>query len=356
MTRSHLLLSICIPTFHRAEWLRSCLYALAPQVKQAGDLVELIVSDNHSEDHTTEVVEWASTFGPIRYHRHPTNIGSMRNVYALVNDLARGEFVWILGNDDIAREDAVQRIVTALQQHPELDYTYVNYSPLHLPEDPTRIISASEFPNLAPYNPDVQDRYLQRLSELVPADYECFTPFYCSVMRRSLARSAYEMCIHGEAWDSIENTVPQAVVVARKLLDKPAWYIGNPCVITNRTPSWTNHVPWFFFATLPEVYDCFQQAGVESAVLDVHRRKILTSDLAVGCMLNVLTRSDVPMPNSFSVWKFVWKNRRFKELWVLLLKVCKAFMYLRLLSLPRPAFDALRWVWRKLRRSFATAQ
>ena len=354
MTRSHPLLSICIPTFNRAEWLRSSLYALVTQVKHAGGLVELVVADNYSEDHTPEVVEWASAFGPIRYHRHPTNIGSMRNVYALVNTLARGEFVWVLGNDDLACEGAVQRILTVLQQRPGLDYVYVNYSPLHGVEDPTRIITASEFPDLAPYNPDVRDRYLERLSELVPADYECFTPFYCSVMRRSLAQSAYEMSIHGEAWDSIENTVPQAVIVARKLLDKPAWYIGHPCVITNRRPSWPHHVPWFFFATLPDLYDCFQRAGVDSAVLDVHRRRILASDLAVAGMLNLLTRPDVPMPRGFSVWKFIWRNRRFKELWVLLLKVGKGLVYLRLMWLPRPAFDALRWLWRRLRAPFVT--
>jgi hypothetical protein len=325
------------------------------QVKQADGLVELVVADNYSEDHTPEVVEWASAFGPIRYHRHPTNIGSMRNVHALVNDLARGEFVWILGNDDIAYEDAIQRIVSVIQQHPELDYIYVNYSPLHDVEDPTRIISASEFPDLVPYNPDVRDRYLERLRDLVPADYECFTPFYCSVMRRSLARSAYEMCIRGEAWDSVENTVPQAVIVARKLLNKPAWYIGRPCVITNRRPSWPDHVPWFFFVTLPDLYDCFQRAGVESAILDVHRRRILAGDVAVAGVLKLLTQPGVPMPHSFSVWNFIWRNRRFKELWVLLLKVGKGLVYLRLLWLPRPAFNALRWLWRRLRGPFATA-
>jgi glycosyltransferase involved in cell wall biosynthesis len=323
-------------------------------VAAAGGRAELIVSDNGSGDHTAEVVEWASALGPIRYHRHPSDIGSMRNVYGLVQDLARGEFVWVLGNDDIVREGSVERILTAIERQPELDYIYVNYSPLHGVEDPVGIISAGEFPDLPPHNPDVSDHYLERLGELVAADYECFTPFYCAVMRRGLAVSTYEMCIHGEAWDSIENAVPQAVVVAQRLLDKPAWYIGHPCIITNRKPSWTDHVPMFFFVTLPDVYDYFERAGVKRSVLDVHRRRILADDLAVACMLKVLTRPDLPMPRKFSVWKFIWKNRRFKELWALLLKVCKGLLYQYSSSLPHPVRNALRWLRKRLGRLSAT--
>jgi len=328
---------------------------LTPQVKQAGDLVELIVSDNHSEDHTREVVEWAAAFGPVRYHRHPRNIGSMRNVYALVNDLARGEFVWVIGNDDIAREDALQRVIAVLQEHPELDYIYVNYSPWYPPaEDPTRIILANEFPDLAPGNPDLQDRYLERLGELAVGDPARFTPFYASVMRRSLARTTYEMCVHGEAWESIQNAVPQAVIVARDLLDKPAWYIGHPCVVTSHTTSWTDHRPVYFLIIVPDLYDYFERAGVARAAVDVHRRRMLLHGGTLESVLKVLTRPDVPMPGSFSLWGYIRRNRRFKEVWVLLWMICKGLIYTRMASLPQPAFNTLRWIWRKLRRPFVT--
>ena len=64
------LLSICIPTYNRAELLRSALLSLVPQVKESGGEVELVVSDNCSTDDTRRVVEWARQFGPATRAEH----------------------------------------------------------------------------------------------------------------------------------------------------------------------------------------------------------------------------------------------------------------------------------------------
>lgn len=101
------ILSICIPTYNRAELLRSALLSLAPQVKELGDEIELIVSDNCSPDHTKDIVEWAQQYGPVHYHRNDENIGAARNILNLVNKLACGEFCWILGDDDFVRPGGV---------------------------------------------------------------------------------------------------------------------------------------------------------------------------------------------------------------------------------------------------------
>jgi glycosyltransferase involved in cell wall biosynthesis len=48
-------LSICIPTYNRADILDHCLTELAP-LKDCGKSVEIVLSDNGSTDHTPEVV------------------------------------------------------------------------------------------------------------------------------------------------------------------------------------------------------------------------------------------------------------------------------------------------------------
>ena len=52
----HPLISICIPTYNRAELLDYCLENLAA-LKDCGRPVEIVISDNGSTDRTPEVIE-----------------------------------------------------------------------------------------------------------------------------------------------------------------------------------------------------------------------------------------------------------------------------------------------------------
>src|SRR5579875_1824981 len=94
------LLTMCIPTWNRAEELRLLLEVLTPQLMQAPD-VELLISDNHSTDHTPAVVEQAIANGlRCRYVRNAENIGADANFLQCYR-MAEGKHVWIFGDDDV---------------------------------------------------------------------------------------------------------------------------------------------------------------------------------------------------------------------------------------------------------------
>ncbi|NEQ25134.1 MAG: glycosyltransferase, partial [Microcoleus sp. SIO2G3] len=76
------ILSICIPTFNRAEELDNQLTWLFKEIKGFEDECEVIVSDNCSSDNTQEVVEkWRSLFCQTTFksNRNQENVGWMRN-------------------------------------------------------------------------------------------------------------------------------------------------------------------------------------------------------------------------------------------------------------------------------------
>ena len=50
------LLSICIPTYNRYEYLISNLEILMPQVAKFADKIEVLINDNASTDSTTEIL------------------------------------------------------------------------------------------------------------------------------------------------------------------------------------------------------------------------------------------------------------------------------------------------------------
>lgn len=120
-------LSVCIPTYNRAAFLRQNLERLASQA--AAD-IEIVVSDNGSNDETVRTVsEFRAAFPTvsIRFFRNDENLGFDRNVIKLVPE-SRGEYVWLLGDDDFVYPEAIAKIRDEVSAHPSADLFLVNYS------------------------------------------------------------------------------------------------------------------------------------------------------------------------------------------------------------------------------------
>ena len=90
-------LSICIPTYKRAEFLRVALDSIVPIL---GKDIEIVICDNASLDGTRELVEdYQRNYPQIVFYEWPENMGADRNYLEVINR-ARGEYCWFLGSDD----------------------------------------------------------------------------------------------------------------------------------------------------------------------------------------------------------------------------------------------------------------
>lgn len=105
-------LTIAIPTYKRASFLRSNLEQLLAELEGVpAGLVEVLVSDNCSPDNTTEVVHEIQAKGlPIHYVRNKENIGSDANIAQSFN-LAHGQYVLIQGDDDLFVDGALLQVL-----------------------------------------------------------------------------------------------------------------------------------------------------------------------------------------------------------------------------------------------------
>lgn len=92
------LVSVGIPTYNRSDSLRRTLSCIAQQTYKN---LEIIVSDNNSQDSTESVVqEFISLDNRIRYYRQPENIGPANN-FKFVLEKATGEyFMWAADDDE----------------------------------------------------------------------------------------------------------------------------------------------------------------------------------------------------------------------------------------------------------------
>ena len=103
------LLSICIPTYNRAKYLRVLLNSIFEQTNF--ESVEVVILDNCSTDNTVEIVDkYIGGSFDIKYYRRDKNYGAINNVVKVV-DYASGKYCWIIGDDDALNKNAMAIIL-----------------------------------------------------------------------------------------------------------------------------------------------------------------------------------------------------------------------------------------------------
>jgi glycosyltransferase involved in cell wall biosynthesis len=108
--------TIAIPTYNRLTFLRQ---AIDSALSQTYSNIQVIVSDNASDDGTAEFV--ASIRDPrLLFLRQETNIGILRNWNACV-ERATGEFFLLLSDDDYLEKPALEKLVGTViaAKHPD---------------------------------------------------------------------------------------------------------------------------------------------------------------------------------------------------------------------------------------------
>lgn len=101
-------LSICISTFNRGRFIAETLDSMIPQVP-AG--VEILVVNGGSTDRTEECVgAYQRKFPCVRYVRLAANSGVDRDFNTAV-ELARGEYCWLMSDDDLLKPGAVAAVL-----------------------------------------------------------------------------------------------------------------------------------------------------------------------------------------------------------------------------------------------------
>jgi len=110
-------LSICIATFGRAEFIGETLQVILSQLR---DEVEVVVVDGASPDHTPAVVTaLQARHSQLIYHREAANAGVDRDFDKAVQ-YARGEYCWLMSDDDILVHGAIDTVLAGLADEPEL--------------------------------------------------------------------------------------------------------------------------------------------------------------------------------------------------------------------------------------------
>ena len=85
----------------------------------------MCVSDNGSTDETESIVLEAQEKIDIKYVKNSSNLGATKNFLNVV-EMADGEFVWLIGDDDLLLPSAVKKLLDLISKHPNVDFFFIN--------------------------------------------------------------------------------------------------------------------------------------------------------------------------------------------------------------------------------------
>lgn len=235
------LLSICIPTLNRCALLEVLLENLVREATPHLDRIEIVVADNASTDATSDIVQQSPL--PIVYARQENTVGFARNVLFSSAALASGEFVWVIGDDDLVLPGGISRILKSISDAPDVDYHYLNFGWLDFklrarivregngnpPESLMRRLQCM----------DTGWKRLQRLEDLVflPADNPSalFSGVFCFVTRRQFFMDAVATLQPSDSLDGsstvIADCFPHAMLSLPRVAGNPIAYVGEPCLM-----------------------------------------------------------------------------------------------------------------------------
>ena len=110
-------LTIAIPTYNRSWYLDRCLSQIVKQVDKYGDKVELIVSDNCSNDDTQAIVDTYIADGhEINYIKNVSNIGPDAN-FSQCFERSNGKYFLLFSDDDLLLDDSLDKIIELIENN-----------------------------------------------------------------------------------------------------------------------------------------------------------------------------------------------------------------------------------------------
>lgn len=111
-------LTIVIPAFNAADHIAKSLDSIVSQIKD--NLVEIIVINDGSKDHTEKVVASYQKNHPFVRCVTTDNHGPAKARNIGLTE-ASGTHIWYIDSDDAIKHDAIHRILQSLKRHPNLD-------------------------------------------------------------------------------------------------------------------------------------------------------------------------------------------------------------------------------------------
>jgi glycosyltransferase involved in cell wall biosynthesis len=266
-----MLFSICIPTYNRPEQLRNCLNSIAIAKKKIKIDFEVCISDNCSDFNINKIIKNFKPLLNIKFNQNKKNLGFALNLLKVIS-IAKGEFVWTIGDDDLLTTDSIKSINHLILNNLEVDFFYINS--YHLNSDYLKKFAT-------PFNTHNLPKKMEKMSQLSRdkkcnfwdlIDYNVSFDFllgiYLCVFRRSkwiknrfiLDRNLIK---DNKVWSNFDNTCPHIKIFANAYKHSKAYFFSKPLSVNLfGVREWGKLYPFIEIVRMPEMLDYYRSCGL----------------------------------------------------------------------------------------------
>ena len=233
--------------------------------------IEVCVSDNGSTDRTESVVLEHANSMALKYVKNEENVGVAKNILRAV-DLSEGEFVWLVGDDDVLLIDSLARLDKLMQRNPDVDFYYGNAFIIQLSHvdsfggrfDTMRLERQAQ--RFSSYRTDGPVKFFDLINPEVSFDF--LAGMFLSIFRRSIWQSGVESISESSldasgSFSTVDNTFPHIRVFANAFSGRPAYFNSSPLIgCINGVREWAPLFPLVRSFRLPEAVEMYRKAGL----------------------------------------------------------------------------------------------
>jgi len=264
-------LSICIPTFNRANHLRNCLQSIMSNHSDFESQLEVCISDNGSTDGTFEVVSLAQKKIPIKYHRSSKNLGIPLNFLKVI-EMASGEFVWLIGDDDLLLPHTLDKVLELINGFSAVDFFYINS--FHLNTDyvfsfPQPFNTSCLPKDMIPFSSfkcSGERNFIDLIKPKISFDF--LGGMFLSVFRRENwmknVNALDKNAIHDlRTFSHFDNTFPHLKIFSKAFANSKAYFHAEPLsVCLTGAREWAPMQPLVMSVRLIEALDEYRKNGL----------------------------------------------------------------------------------------------
>jgi glycosyltransferase involved in cell wall biosynthesis len=270
--RDKILLSICIPTYNRKSYLRNCLESIYLSKLKSNINLEVCISDNASTESIADIVKIYKKKIKIRFNRNKTNYGFGVNFLKTIN-MAKGEFVWTIGNDDLLSPYALERVHLLFKKHENIDFFFINAAILN---------SKFVFKYKQPFNTKnlpvkletfskINKNYTLPFFDLVNPDisWDFLLGIFLTIYRRKKFISKInsinkKKITDTRVWSTFDNTAPHAKIFSSAFKNSLAFVQSKPPLLISLhgNKEWGDLYPFISIVRIPEVLDEYRKNGL----------------------------------------------------------------------------------------------
>lgn len=264
-------LSICIPTYNRAEHLVNCLHSIYLNKSRSKIDFQVCVSDNCSTDETEDVVRRAQENLDIKYQKNLSNLGRVRN-YLNVVEMAEGEFIWLLGDDDLLMPDALITVFDLINKYTGVNFFYINsfhLSTQYLTTFPTPFDTVNLPKKMVPFSAWTNSGEMKFMELINPKiSFDFLGGMFLAVFRRdNWMRNVNELdgaaILDSRSFSHFDNTFPHLKIFAKAFAHSKAFVYSTPLsVCLTGAREWAPLSPLVNSVRLVEALDEYRKNGL----------------------------------------------------------------------------------------------